>query len=106
MPGTTISRAHGTVRPADPVTGARAALVLAMYHPAAALRTPAVEAASFTDIGLVPVVLEDARARRAEDGTALEPLGAGPVVPASPAPSTPDHSAPEPPALDQLTLFR
>ena len=39
MPGTTISRAHGTVRPADPATGARDALVFAMYHPAAALRT-------------------------------------------------------------------
>ena len=43
MPGARISQAHGTVRPVDPATGARAALVFAMYHPAAALRTPAIE---------------------------------------------------------------
>jgi hypothetical protein len=61
-----------------------------MYHPAAALRTPAVEQASYADIGFVPAVLDDARARRAgrED-----------------APMT-DQPAPAPPALDQLTLFR
>ena len=50
MPGTTISRAHGTVRPADPATGVGDALVFAMYHPAAALRTPAIEEASFADV--------------------------------------------------------
>ena len=40
MPGTRISQAHGTTRIADPATGARDATVFAMYHPAAALRTP------------------------------------------------------------------
>ena len=34
MPGERISRVHGTSRPADPATGARDALVFAMYHPA------------------------------------------------------------------------
>jgi uracil-DNA glycosylase family 4 len=112
MPGTTISRAHGTVRPADPVTGARAALVLAMYHPAAALRAPAVEEASYADIGLVPAALDDARARRIASATPAEPaIEAGTSTPpaapraASMRPET-DHSAPQPPALDQLTLFR
>jgi DNA polymerase len=106
MPGTTISRAHGTFRPADPATGARAALVLAMYHPAAALRTPAVEQASFADVALVPAVLDDARARRSEPGDVVATLPAVAPAPASLAPPTPDQPAPEPPPLDQLTLFR
>jgi uracil-DNA glycosylase len=66
MPGARISQAHGTVRPVDPVTGARDALVLAMYHPAAALRTPAIERESYADMATVPAVLLDARAKRAE----------------------------------------
>ncbi len=99
MPGTTISRAHGTVHPADSATGARAALVFAMYHPAAALRTPAVEEASYADIARAPAALEEARAMRA--------AGSGvpaPDIPAEPAP--PDHAEPDLPASDQLTLFR
>jgi len=106
MPGTTISRVHGTVRPADPETGAGAALVLAMYHPAAALRTPAVEQASYADIGLLPAILEDARARRAGREAAVVPGSAAAAPAASPTPPVTNHSAPEPPALDQLTLFR
>ncbi len=65
MPGVRISSAHGTVRPADPATGARSALVFAMYHPAAALRTPAIERDSYDDISHVPAALIDARRRRA-----------------------------------------
>jgi len=113
MPGSTISRSHGSVRPADPATGAGAALVLAMYHPAAALRAPAVEQASYADIGLVPAVLEDARARRAggapEIVDAQDGAPATAAVPGAPSgPPSPmiDQPAPEPPALDQLTLFR
>jgi uracil-DNA glycosylase family 4 len=64
MPGARISQAHGTVRPVDPETGARDALVFAMYHPAAALRTPAIEAESYADIAGVPIALLDARRRR------------------------------------------
>lgn len=64
MPGARISQAHGTVRPVDPETGARDALVFAMYHPAAALRTPAIEVESYADIAGVPTALIDARRRR------------------------------------------
>ena len=118
MPGTTISRAHGTVRPADPATGAGDALVVALYHPAAALRAPAVEQASYEDVARIPAVLDEARARRAttrpptvperESAPRHVPAVAAPSA-APPAPPTrpdTDHSTPEPPALDQLTLFR
>jgi hypothetical protein len=64
MPGARISQAHGTVRPVDPATGAAAATVFAMYHPAAALRTPAIERESYADIAAVPVALIDSRRRR------------------------------------------
>jgi uracil-DNA glycosylase len=132
MPGTTISRAHGTVRPADPATGARGAQVFAMYHPAAALRTPAIEEASYADIARVPAALDEARARRAgapAPAAAPAPRPAAPAPGASPAdapatladapapgaspadaPATLlaplDQPEPEPPAADQLTLFR
>ena len=64
MPGARISGAHGTVRPVDPATGAGSALVFAMYHPAAALRTPEIERQSYVDIGGVPAALLDSRRRR------------------------------------------
>ena len=64
MPGARISQAHGTVRPVDPATGAASATVFAMYHPAAALRTPAIERESYADIANVPGTLIAARARR------------------------------------------
>ncbi len=66
MPGVRISQAHGTTRPADQETGATDATVFAMYHPAAALRTPSIERESYEDIARIPGVLTDARARRAE----------------------------------------
>jgi uracil-DNA glycosylase len=64
MPGVRISQAHGTVRAAEASTGASDAMVLAMYHPAAALRSTEVERQSYEDTGLVPNALEDARRRR------------------------------------------
>ena len=64
MPGARISQVHGTVRPVDPATGASSALVFAMYHPAAALRTPAIERDSYADIAAVPAALLDSRRRR------------------------------------------
>ena len=64
MPGARISQAHGTMRPVDPATGASSALVFAMYHPAAALRTPAIERESYTDIANVPAALIESRRRR------------------------------------------
>jgi uracil-DNA glycosylase len=65
MPGARISQAHGTTAPVDPASGAADATVFAMYHPAAALRTPAIERESYDDVGALPRVLLVARARRA-----------------------------------------
>lgn len=124
MPGARISQAHGTVRPVDPETGARDAFAFAMYHPAAALRTPAIEVESYADISGVPAVLIDARRRResvrAAAPVVLEPGGA--AVAEAPPSATPEPpvaepseaapwtlAAPAPPTTDdpapQLTLF-
>ena len=116
MPGARIGQVHGTARPADPETGARDALVFAMYHPAAALRTAAIERESFEDVARVPSVLVQARERRA--GTvnsvngvneAPEPamiLTAIPAAPAAPATTpAPDAATPAADAADQMTLF-
>jgi uracil-DNA glycosylase family 4 len=111
MPGTTISRAHGTVRPADPGSGAPNALVLAMYHPAAALRAPALEEACRADARQIPRALEEARSRRAAGSLAVPAAvtspatGPGAVAEAGgPAALAPPPAANEP-AADQLTLF-
>ncbi len=81
MPGARISQAHGAVRPADPATGANNALVLAMYHPAAALRTTAIAETSLQDMAGVPGALVEARRRRSE------PIGpAGPPAITAPVP--------------------
>jgi uracil-DNA glycosylase family 4 len=103
MPGARISQVHGTVRPVDPETGAASAMVFAMYHPAAALRTAAIERESYADIAMVPAALIDARRRRegpAETAPAtptLAPTSAASAI-EEPAPSA-DEPAP------QLTLF-
>ena len=110
MPGARISQAHGTVRPVDPATGAASATVFAMYHPAAALRTPAIERESYADMSDVPGTLIASRARR-EAAVARIPA---PEI--EPAPSTEPEPEPEldatlapSPASDdaapQLTLF-
>jgi uracil-DNA glycosylase family 4 len=65
LPGARISQVHGTAHPADPTTGARNALVFALYHPAAALRTPALERESFEDVARLPDVLLRSRDLRA-----------------------------------------
>ena len=112
MPGARIGQVHGTARPADPETGARDALVFAMYHPAAALRTASIERESFEDVGRVPETLVRARERRAATG----PEAAAPPAPAAgpasePASTTATSSpglVPADPAADdasQLTLF-
>jgi DNA polymerase len=66
MPGARISQAHGTTGPVDPATGAPDATVFAMYHPAAALRTPSIERESYDDVSLIPTVLLESRERRRE----------------------------------------
>lgn len=118
MPGARISQAHGTVRPVDPATGAPAAVVFAMYHPAAALRTPAIERESYADIARVPTALMESRGRRqtvARQDQATEPgEPAEPIVPADPAAEptaepTEPRTLPPPRTADdpapQLTLF-
>jgi len=105
MPGARISQVHGTVRPVDPATGAPAALVFAMYHPAAALRTPAIERESYADIAAVPTALIDARRRRDGAGETTRPTPSTEPVELETArdiptpPPTADDPAP------QLTLF-
>ena len=134
MPGARISQAHGTVRPVDPATGARDAMVYAMYHPAAALRTPAIETESYADMAGVPIALLESRRRREANRAAIdaspaepEPLqepvmratlpAADPVEPTAPVPPPAPVAAPAPAAptdrpvdaadtaTPQLTLF-
>jgi uracil-DNA glycosylase family 4 len=107
MPGARISQSHGTTAPVDPATGASDATVFAMYHPAAALRTPAIERESFDDVGAVPRVLLDARARRAAARSPESPPGPAPVdepvgVRAGASSARPDD---ESPATSDLTIF-
>ena len=105
-PGVRISGVHGTTAPVDPATGARDATMLAMYHPAAALRTPAVERESYADIGGAPRALLDARARRgateAADPTATDAVATGtePVE----APAELDLRTVD--SADDLTIFQ
>ena len=65
MPGDRISRVHGTERPIEPSTGARAATGYALYHPAAALRQGSLKETMQRDMARVPEVLIRARAERA-----------------------------------------
>jgi DNA polymerase len=122
MPGQRISQAHGTVRPVDPESGASNALAFALYHPAAALRTPDIERTSYEDVARIPAALLESRARRAAarpvDGSAgarpspgAEPppprrdpaaVGAGVVAPDVFAP---DPDLPDPTAEPDYTLF-
>ncbi len=95
MPGARISQSHGTTAPVDPATGARDATVFAMYHPAAALRTAAIERESYDDVGAVPRALLDARARRA--ATTGHPPGersGTPIQPTAPSADDADHRPP------------
>jgi uracil-DNA glycosylase len=78
MPGTSITRAHGTLRPVDPATGAANAMVFAMYHPAAALRSTDLATASMADAARIPAVLEEARARREGTFVPSEPAAGAP----------------------------
>lgn len=99
MPGARIGAAHGTTRPVDPATGAPHALAVAMYHPAAALRTPDIERTSFVDMASVPAALLASRARRQLPQAAALP------APEPPLPATPVAPDPDGPAIPQPTLF-
>ena len=98
MPGERISRVHGSARPADPATGARNAVVFAMYHPAFALYDGSNRQTLFEDIRGLPAEVLAARRRRGETDQASVPEAPAATV----APTT--HSATAPDA-DQLTLF-
>jgi uracil-DNA glycosylase family 4 len=119
MPGDRISKVHGTERPIDPETGARAATGYAMYHPAAALRQRALKQTMQQDMAAVPDALIRARKSRADD---LEPNSdpipdpildpdppiskeeAATVVPTDSSQTSTDAGAPAVPD-DQLGLF-
>ena len=117
MPGVRITQAHGTTRIADPDTGARDATVFAMYHPAYALRNPAVERESFDDVARIPDVLIASRERRRgrqatspiPAGSSAAPSSASATEAADDAPSAeapgPGQSATPAPDVDQLSLF-
>jgi uracil-DNA glycosylase len=90
MPGARIGQAHGTLRSVDPATGAQDATVLAMYHPAAALRQNSLRETMLEDIARLPQALLDSRTRRAgTQSTAVAP----PVIPPAGPPAVP---VPEP----------
>ncbi len=98
MPGARIGQVHGTSRAVDPGTGARRALAFAMYHPAAALRTPALEQESFEDVARVPALLLRAREQR-ETADAANDAAA-----AAPAPSIQDPGAAAGPSPEPGTV--
>ena len=111
MPGDRISRVHGTARPIDPSTGARAATGYALYHPAAALRQGSLKETMQRDMAAVPEVLIRARAdRAAESGTVTRAPAEAPATtdPAdTDAPMAPDQPKDEPmtDSDDQYGLF-
>lgn len=104
MPGARISQVHGTVRPVDPATGARAARAFAMYHPAAALRQGALKETMRDDMSRVPGALIASRQERAT----LAPAGGPAPAPPPPMPEAADaepvaQEPPAPPMADVVT---
>ena len=102
MPGGRISQMHGTRREADPGTGARAALAYAMFHPAAALRSPEVERQSLDDVAGIPAALLESRTLRA---AVPPPAPAADPVPPAAMPSMPGGPADPNDPTDQMALF-
>jgi DNA polymerase len=100
MPGARIGQVHGTMAPIDPELGPPDALAFAMYHPAAALRTPALERESYGDIARVPDVLIRARERRQANATGRAEAAAVALVTPAVAPA-----APQPPDADASPLI-
>jgi len=106
MPGARISKAHGTLGPVDPATGAANALAFALYHPAAALRTPDIERTSYQDVARIPAALLEARTRREAPGAPPNTEPESPVATPEPLPDPSYMAAADPAAPDdQLTLF-
>jgi DNA polymerase len=109
-PGARIGQVHGTVRTPDIDSGAPNALAYFMYHPAAALRDPSVEAASMNDMAGVPAALLEARKMRSDvappDAAAEAPVADAPaeIIPESGAGQSMDLAL-QTDLTDQLTLF-
>jgi DNA polymerase len=78
-PGARISQAHGTVAPAPAGSGAEGALHLALYHPAAALRSTAIRDTLAAEAATIPATLERARAQRRTDVEEAVAAAAGPA---------------------------
>jgi len=102
MPGARIGGTHGTLRPVDPETGARAAMTYAMYHPAAALRQGSLRQTMTADMCAVPDALTDARARRSASAAGVQPHVAVPQLANDISPEPPPEPALEP-AADELS---
>ena len=93
IPGARIGQAHGTLHPVDPATRAASALVYAMYHPAAALRSTDVERQSYDDAAGIPAALLEARRRREAAAASVPgPLDEPAFI--EPEPTDPAHGAP------------
>ena len=116
MPGARIGQVHGTHRDAAEGTAPAGTTAYAMYHPAAALRTPEIERQSVDDIRGVPAALQQARSQRQPTIVHQQEPESPDIVPepVSPAPdhrsSGPDDLLSSDPALltdptDQLGLF-
>jgi DNA polymerase len=95
--GARISQAHGTVAPVPPGRGAEGALHLALYHPAAALRSTAIRDTLAAEAATIPATLERARAQRRSDEDAAVASAIGPAT--GPAAEGPDDES-------QMGLFR
>lgn len=101
MPGARITQVHGTHVAADPATGARAARVYALFHPAAALRSTDVERQSFDDVARIPSVLVESRRQRdaASAARAVDPSRSASAATPSPSAEAPTDPDPIPPLL-------
>ncbi len=94
IPGARIGQAHGTLHPVDPATGAGSAMVYAMYHPAAALRSTDVERQSYDDAAGIPAALLEARRRGETTSRTAEPEFPDGAHFIDPPPTDPAHEAP------------
>jgi DNA polymerase len=103
IPGARIGQVHGTSHPADLSTGARDGLVFAMYHPAAALRTPALERESLRTSARVPETLLRSRELRAAHSTAGLTVAPAPRSPTGPARPNPRARPVADPAADDAS---
>jgi DNA polymerase len=108
-PGARIGQVHGTYRPADPESGAPAAMTYAMYHPAAALHQGSLKATLFSDMRGVPKALTAARATRSGVTDPPETVAVAPTAEPGPAATAASEPAAESEAqsdpTSQLGLF-